>query len=386
VVRGTLTQPTHNGVATFNDLSLTSSGFFQFSASDDGLDAVISNSFIIYTPDTTPIPATLPSVGMVAPLGDAELNVHDGLVMDAHGNFYGVTLGFGGSVNSQRAIFEIPAGSSSVEVPASFASSAPDRSDKLAIDSKGNLYGTTSGGSAGDGTIFELAKGSHTLQTLVTFTGSNGSNPGGYLAIDTAGDLFGATTSAGANNLGTIFELPHGATAVQTLISLDSADDFSLAQGLLLDKQGNLYGVTGSGYGGADSSGALVELPKGSHALISLAPFTATDGNFLLGPLAMDAKGNIFGTMAQGGVNDAGTVFELAKGAHVLKSISFGNDEGFPNGGPTVDKSGNVFGGVFDGSRWIYEVKAGSNAITYVAEVSGSTAGEVPTGALALVI
>jgi uncharacterized repeat protein (TIGR03803 family) len=383
-VQGTLVRPVQNGFATFDDLSLTSPGFFQFVASDGGTDGVTSNSFIIYTPDATPVPTALPSVGMVAPLGDAELNVHDGLVMDAHGNFYGVTLGFAGSFNSQGAIFEIPAGSSTVEVLASFDSSAPDRSDKLAIDSKGNLYGTTSGGSAGDGTIFELVKGSHTLKTLVTFTGSNGSNPGGYLAIDAADDLFGGTTSGGANNLGTVFELPHGASAVQTLLSFDDENDFSLADGLLLDKQGNLFGVTGDGYGGADSTGALVELAKGSHTLKSLATFSALDGNGFVSPLARDAKGDLFGTMTAGGINDAGTVFELAKGAHVLKAISFGNNEGFPYGGPTIDKSGNVFGDVFDGSRWIYEVKAGSSAITYVAEVSGSTAGEVPTGALTL--
>jgi uncharacterized repeat protein (TIGR03803 family) len=378
VVQGTLTQAVNNGVATFNDLSLTSSGFYEFSASDDGADSALSNSFIVYTP-YVPIPTTLPSVGTVASFTGDESDVHDGLVMDSHGNFYGVSSQSSGAATATGAIFEIPAGGSATVVLATFNSSTPDRSDKLVIDSKGNLYGTTSGGIAGDGTIFELPKGSHTIETLVTFTGSNGSTPGGYLAIDAAGDLFGATTSGGANNLGTIFELHHGTQVVQTLISLNSADDFSLAQGLLLDKQGNLYGVTGGGYTGTSSSGELVELPKGGHILKSLASFTELDGNDVIGPLAMDANNDIFGVMALGGANGEGAVFELAKGSHILKSISFSHNEGSPDGGLALDKSGNLFGSTFDG---IYEVNAGFDGITYVATLAEGTVGAVPTGSL----
>ena len=46
------------------------------------------------------------------------------------------------------------------------------------MDSSGNLYGTTTaGGASGDGTVFELAKGSGTITTLASFNGTNGAKP-----------------------------------------------------------------------------------------------------------------------------------------------------------------------------------------------------------------
>ena len=46
------------------------------------------------------------------------------------------------------------------------------------MDSSGNLYGTTAyGGAIGDGTVFELAKGSGTITTLASFNGTDGAYP-----------------------------------------------------------------------------------------------------------------------------------------------------------------------------------------------------------------
>ena len=45
----------------------------------------------------------------------------------------------------------------------------------LIADTAGNLYGTTNtGGTNGDGTVFEIAAGTHILSTLITFNGTNG--------------------------------------------------------------------------------------------------------------------------------------------------------------------------------------------------------------------
>ena len=79
------------------------------------------------------------------------------------------------------------------------------------MDSSGNLYGTTGqGGASGDGTVFELAKGSSTITTLASFNGSDGDNPRAGLIMDSSGNLYGTTRDGGANGYGTVFELAKG--------------------------------------------------------------------------------------------------------------------------------------------------------------------------------
>ena len=81
----------------------------------------------------------------------------------------------------------------------------------LIADASGNLYGTTvSGGANGDGTVFEVAAGTHALSTLVTFNGTNGANPYAGLLADASGNLYGTTDGGGASGDGTVFEVTAG--------------------------------------------------------------------------------------------------------------------------------------------------------------------------------
>ena len=86
---------------------------------------------------------------------------------------------------------------------------------QLVSDAAGDLFGTTEiGGADNDGTAFEIVKSTGALITLATFTGANGGELDGGLTINSAGDLFGTTFYGGANDDGTVFELP--ATFVAT--------------------------------------------------------------------------------------------------------------------------------------------------------------------------
>lgn len=92
----------------------------------------------------------------------------------------------------------------------------------LVFDAEGNLYGVTLlGGTgtctldqyAGCGTVFKLTPGGNGWQktTLYNFTGgSDGEFPNGFLTIDSAGNLYGATqggASFDGTGYGTIFEI-----------------------------------------------------------------------------------------------------------------------------------------------------------------------------------
>jgi uncharacterized repeat protein (TIGR03803 family) len=99
-----------------------------------------------------------------------------------------------------------------------------------ALDANGNLFGTASeGGANGDGTVWELAKGSGTITPLASFNGPNGANPLG-VALDANGNLFGTAEGGGSSNLGTVWVLPipEPSSLVLGLISLAVAGGAAL--------------------------------------------------------------------------------------------------------------------------------------------------------------
>lgn len=146
-------------------------------------------------------------------------NPYRGLVFDAKGNLYG-TASAGGRRNGGTA-FELKpttGGAWTEKVLHQFGGPMPEGYGPLGnliFDDSGNLYGTTYlGGTDGYGTVFKLAPmsdASWTEKVLVTFSGEDGKEPFAGLIFDASGDLFGTTNGGGAGG-GTVFEvtLPHG--------------------------------------------------------------------------------------------------------------------------------------------------------------------------------
>ena len=170
------------------------------------------------------------------------------LIMDAAGNFYGTTAA-GGFANATcgsqtgvigcGTVFKLdPTGNETVLYRFQGGSDGALPTASLVMDAGGNLYGTTSEGGFGPctgrfqvlvgcGTVFKLdPTGNETI--LHSFTGGEdgatpgGTNPGGTLAMDVAGNLYGTaaagsfgTTAAGGpcavvgglGGCGTVFKL-----------------------------------------------------------------------------------------------------------------------------------------------------------------------------------
>jgi uncharacterized repeat protein (TIGR03803 family) len=137
------------------------------------------------------------------------------------------------------------------------------------------------------------------------------------LIADAHGDLFGTTALGGANNLGTVFEIAktaHSYASTPTvLVSFNGTDGSAPVGGLIADAHGNLFGTTAEG--GANDAGTVFEIVKTSHGYastpITLVSFNGTNGDHPLGSLIADAHGDLFGTTTQGGANGQGTVFEI---------------------------------------------------------------------------
>ncbi len=189
---------------------------------------------------------------------------------------------------------------------------------RLALDSAGNLYGTTSQGDLrGYGTVFRLmpANGSWTETLIYVFTGQNdGGNPLGGVIFDEKGNLYGTTTDGSANDLGAVYKLSptDGDWQIQVLYSFTGElnNDDTPYGSLAMDAVGNLYGETF--WDGLYDLGTVYRVGQ-SHRVWRekvLHNFDQFNGFNPSGGLIFDALGNLYGTASNGGAGHYGEVFE----------------------------------------------------------------------------
>ncbi len=180
----------------------------------------------------------------------------------------------------------------------------------MIFDDAGNLYGTTYTAGPDDfGTVFRLARSGSgwVATTLYSFRrGTDGGNPMGGLILDRSGNLFGTTTEGGGSGGGgTVFELsPSGGSWTFTVLYSWSGQTGGSPQGnLAMDGAGNLYGAGSSG--GAFGHGSVFKLTPtgGGWIYTDLHDFSGfLDGALPLGGMTLDANGNLYGTAAFGGI------------------------------------------------------------------------------------
>ena len=265
-----------------------------------------------------------------------------GLIFDKNGNLYGTTSqgGTGNCYNGYGdihcgTVFElspIQGGGWTETVLYSFnwngnGTDGTNPGGGLIFDAAGNLYGTTVyGGTYGYGTVFELtpaAGGTWTEKVLWSFgNGTDGANPGGGLIFDAAGNLYGTTVYGGTYGYGMVFELTPAAGGTWTEKVLwsfgNGTDGYQPFAGLIFDAAGNLYGTTVSG-GTYLYNGTVFELTPAAgggwtEQVLHSFNYNGTDGIWPYAGLIFDAAGNLYGTTDSGGAYGDGTVFELMPG------------------------------------------------------------------------
>jgi uncharacterized repeat protein (TIGR03803 family) len=229
----------------------------------------------------------------------------------------------------------------------------------LIFDQAGNLYGTTTYGGSGWGTVFKLSprSGEWTETVIYSFQGgTNGALPYAGLVFDGAGSLYGTTRSGGPAGLGTVFELTRRGNAwtEKVILTLWGSDGYFPEAGLIVDKARNLFGT--AQYGGSFGGGTVFKLKPpttrgGQWAETVLYNFTSgSDGGVPRASVMFDQKGNLDGTTAGGGFLSAGTVFQLASEHRgpwpeaVLYSFTGGDDGLLPTSSLISDKAGNLYG------------------------------------------
>jgi uncharacterized repeat protein (TIGR03803 family) len=239
-----------------------------------------------------------------------------GLNIDSAGNLYGVT-GYGGFQSHNRGfgtVFGMTAGGVySVLYAFQGGSDGLVPSGNLARDEAGNLYGATSdAGATSNGTVFKLTPGG--VKTTLYAFGSlpDGSVPQGGVVIDGAGNLYGTTTSGGTSGHGTVFKVAPNGTESVLYSFTGGVDGGSPEAGVILDGAGNLYGDTYlGGTGACDNGCGVVFMIATDGTETALASLPRRDGAFPAANLYRDGHGVLFGTATGKGTGHHGAVFQL---------------------------------------------------------------------------
>lgn len=198
--------------------------------------------------------------------------------------------------------------------------------------------GGSGGGSQQSATPFS---GVHRVQVIATFDGgSSGSHPKGVLAIDSAGNLYGATGSGGTNGYGTIFELEAGKSTVKKLADLS---DYGTLSSLVIDNNGNVFGVLQSG-DHPYSATTIFKVAKGSGQLSVIAnyPYMGYEPTVRI---AVDSGGNLYGTLKK--LPQDGTVFEVPAGSLTMTTLATLSDiapDQLISPVIVLDADGNLYG------------------------------------------
>jgi uncharacterized repeat protein (TIGR03803 family) len=284
------------------------------------------------------------------------------LTIDAGGNLFGTA--WAGGASGDGTVYEVAQGSGAITTLASFnGADGSGPYTNLVMDAGGDLYGATAGGGISrSGVVFEVAQGSASITTL---------GLGGAISdmlMDRSGDLY---CSSG----GTLFELPKGSATEITLATFNGSGG-QYCDGLTMDGSGNLYGVCM--HGGANNDGTVFELPGGA-----IPADQWTGANF-----AVDTKWSDGANWSLGAPPTAGQR-ALFTNAPNVKSFTATVDAGFTNSiaGLEIDQTWNgtvtvngplTVTGDFSLASGRF---GGKGAVTIEGDISQWTGGRIALGA-----
>jgi uncharacterized repeat protein (TIGR03803 family) len=271
------------------------------------------------------------------------------------------------------------------------------------------LYGTASGGGTnGNGTVFAVNTDGtgftnlHTFTALINSTNSDGADPLGGVILSGA-TLYGTTDGGGSSGNGAVFALNtnglgftnlHSFTALSAPFNGTNSDGAQPRAGVILS--GNtLYGTAYSG--GTNGNGTVFAIDTNGTGFTTLHTFTAymnfsnTDGANPEGGLVLSGN-TLYGTAADGGTNQNGTVFALNINdtnfttVYTFTAGVFGNNDGAnPFAGLVL--SGNSLygtthsGGTSDGGT-IFAIITNGASFTNLHSFTGGSDGDNPYAGL----
>ena len=338
---GTFTVASVNGVATFGNLSINAAGAgYTLTATDGSLTGATSSAFNVTVAQSNRLGVFHLLEGPAAG-ADSDIVITAG-AWTATANASWLHTSSSGTGNG-LAVFSLDANTGasatgtltiagatltvtqagSGYVPAASAgtlvSSGLTNPTAVAVDSSGNLYIADYSSVLGSGTIKEWNASTGALTTLV----SSGLNEPEGLAIDGSGNLYIADYGGGT--------IKEWNASTGTVTSLFSTTNGTSTGGVALDSSNNVYFDT--------TDGTVWERNALTGAVTTFA-----SGLNPLGPLALDALGNIYISEFSESANFTGWVLMWNAATQTFSTLIPGSPGGSGGAyGLAVDGSGNVY-------------------------------------------
>jgi uncharacterized repeat protein (TIGR03803 family) len=270
-----------------------------------------------------------------------------------NGLLYGTTLE--GGTHNNGIIFSIGQDGTGYQVLFSLHNAIGDESHSCFVVANNILYGmTASGGDNGEGVIFSFNPTGPTptctptptpspapFQTLFSFAcaSSTGKEPHGRLTLDPNGTtLYGMTRKGGAHDFGVVFSVD--ITGNNYLVLHDftggDSDGATTDHGYVVQSGDHLYGMTTNG--GHHDDGVIFRIKTDGSGFELLHKFGEThhDGKNPYGSLLLVDE-LLYGTTANGGDNDLGTVFVIDISGNYQRLYSFGGKRSNDDGAKPID-------------------------------------------------
>jgi len=287
-------------------------------------------------------------------LDDGDNPRHDAMT-PLNGLLYGTTLE--GGTHNNGIIFSIGQDGTDYQVLLSLHNSIGDESHScFVVGQNGILYGmTASGGDNGEGVIFSFNPATPTptptatptampanFQTLFSFAcaSSTGKEPHGRLTLDpNLTILYGMTRKGGDHDLGVVFKFDTSDNTYSELHDFAGGHDDGATSdhGYVVQSGDHLYGMTTNG--GHHDDGVLFRIKTDGSSFDLLHKFGEThhDGKNPYGSLLL-VDNKLYGTTANGGDNDLGTVFVInTDGNNYQRLYSFSGQTNNDDGSKPID-------------------------------------------------
>ncbi|MCE3228112.1 MAG: C-terminal target protein [Bacteroidetes bacterium] len=271
------------------------------------------------------------------------------LFLASNGMIYGMTTN--GGLNNSGILFEYNPTTSVFTKKIDFNNTPTGSFPNGALmqATNGSLYGMTAyGGTNGNGTLFEYNIITNTLTKHIDFNGAAiGAVPYGTLMQASNGFIYGLTTSGGTSGNGTLFQFdPTNNTLLKKFNFNGSVSQAkgSLPYGALVEaSNGKLYGMAKNG--GINNFGTLFEYNPANDSCLKKLDFNGGNGKWPFGSLINATTGKLYGMTWQGGNSNKGLLYQYDVATSTYSVIyNFGAVGEYPNGTPMQALNGKLYG------------------------------------------